>query len=149
MTLQSITNHIQRVRSDVIIYKGPLAAASVHMWSHPTLPDQYIQRPDHNTGNCAFPTLYEQWVGSLTNYYEQGLWDGTYGLLSLSEKTRKSGHLITKAALSPRLFKDPEWWSGRVLNPRPCARQSGTLPTKLTGQWLTKNPKYNHVNELT
>ena len=25
--------------------------------------------------------------------YEQGLWDGTYGLSSLSEKTRKSNHL--------------------------------------------------------
>ena len=42
------------------------------------------------------PTLCEQWVGSLTSHrviYEQGLWDGTYGLSSLSEKTRKSNHL--------------------------------------------------------
>ena len=35
-TLQSIINHTQRVRSDVSIYKAPLAAASVDMWSHPT-----------------------------------------------------------------------------------------------------------------
>ena len=40
--------------------------------------------------------------------------------------------LITKAALSSRLFKDPECWSGRGLNPRPPARQTGALPTELT-----------------
>ena len=42
--------------------------------------------------------------------------------------------VITKAALSPQLFKDPECWSGRALNPRPPARESGTLPTELTGR---------------
>ena len=29
---------------------------------------------------------------------------------------------IKKAALSPQLFKDPECWSGRGLNPRPPPR---------------------------
>ena len=41
--------------------------------------------------------------------------------------------VVTKAARSPQLFKDPECWSGRGLNPRPPA-QSGALPTELTGQ---------------
>jgi len=41
--------------------------------------------------------------------------------------------VITKAALSPQLFKDPECWSGRDLNLRPPAQQSGALPTELTG----------------
>ena len=36
---------------------------------------------------------------------------------------------ITKAALSPQLFKDPECWSGRDLNPRPPARWSNAEPT--------------------
>ena len=40
--------------------------------------------------------------------------------------------VITKAALSPQLFKDPECWSGQGLNPRPPARQTGALPTELT-----------------
>ena len=40
--------------------------------------------------------------------------------------------LITKAALSPQLFKDPECWSGWGLNPRPPARQTGALPTEPT-----------------
>ena len=39
---------------------------------------------------------------------------------------------MTKAALSSQLFKDPESWSGRGLNPRPPARQTGVLPTELT-----------------
>ena len=37
-----------------------------------------------------------------------------------------------KAELSSQLFKDSECWSGRGLNPRPPARQTGALPTELT-----------------
>ena len=53
---------------------------------------------------------------------------GIYGFLSLSEKTRKCNrlHVITKAALSSVC------WSGRSLNPRPPAQQTGALPTELT-----------------
>ena len=40
--------------------------------------------------------------------------------------------LITKAALSPQLFKDPECWSSWGLNPRTPARQTGALPTEPT-----------------
>ena len=40
---------------------------------------------------------------------------------------------MTKAALSPQLFKDPECWSGRDLNLRPPVQQPGALPTELTG----------------
>ena len=42
------------------------------------------------TPGTTSPTLCEQWVGSLTSHrviYEQGLWDGTSGLSSLSKKT--------------------------------------------------------------
>ena len=39
---------------------------------------------------------------------------------------------------SPQLFKGPEFWSGRGLNPRPPARQSGALPTELTGRQLAQ-----------
>ena len=38
------------------------------------------------------------------------------------------------AALSPRLFKDLECWSGRDLNQRPPARQTGAYQTELTGR---------------
>ena len=40
--------------------------------------------------------------------------------------------VITKAALSSHLFKDPECWCGRSLNSRPPTRQTGALPTELT-----------------
>ena len=42
--------------------------------------------------------------------------------------------VITKAARSPQLFKDPECWSGRGFEPRPPARQSGAPPTELTSR---------------
>ena len=45
--------------------------------------------------------------------------------------------VITKAACSPQLFKDPECWSGRGFNLRPPARQSDALPTELTGRRLS------------
>ena len=72
------------------------------------------------------PTLFEQCVGSFTscrNVSNEELRDAACGLLYLSEKTRESSHLqiyvITKAALSTQLFKDPECWSSQGLNPRP------------------------------
>ena len=47
-----------------------------------------------------------------------------------------SGDVITKAALSSQLFKDPQCWFGRGLNPRPPAQHTGALPTELTRRWL-------------
>ena len=40
--------------------------------------------------------------------------------------------VITKAALSSQVFKEPEYWSGRGLNLRPPAQQTNALLTKLT-----------------
>ena len=63
----------------------------------------------------------------------QGLWDGAYGLSSLSEKTRKSNRLqmsLKQAALSPQLFKETKCGSGRDLNQRPAARQTGAYSAK-------------------
>ena len=82
-------------------------------------------------------------VGSFTSHKNKlvkVLGDRTYGFSSLLKKTRKSNHLqidvITKAALSSQLFKDPECWSGGGLNPQPPAWQTGTLPTELTRRRL-------------
>ena len=44
--------------------------------------------------------------------------------------------VITKAAVSSQLFKEPERWSSQGLNPRPTStQQTGALPTELT-RWL-------------
>ena len=59
------------------------------------------------------------------------LCDGTYGLSSLSKKTRKSNHLQMSLQR-----QHPECWSGRSLNPGPPARQTGALPTELTRRRL-------------
>ena len=51
------------------------------------------------------------------------LWDGTFGLSSLSEKTRKSNHLQMKLQRQHFLlsyFKDPECRSGRSLKLTTC-----------------------------
>ena len=45
-------------------------------------------------------------------------------------------NVITKAALSSQLFKDPECWSGWSLDLWPPARQTGLLPPELTRRLL-------------
>ena len=82
-------------------------------------------------------------VGSFTSHMNRSvkvLWDGTYGFLSLSEKTRKSNYLQMSLQrqhfLHSYLFKDPECCSDRGLSPRPPARQTGALPTELTRRRL-------------
>ena len=55
------------------------------------------------------------------------LWDEAHGFSPLSQKTRKSklfANVITKAALSSQVFKDPECWSGRCLTCRSADRRS-------------------------
>ena len=52
----------------------------------------------------------------------------------LESLTINFADVITKAALSSQLFKDPECWSGWGLNPRPSAQQTGSLPAELTRQ---------------
>ena len=74
--------------------------------------------------------------------------DGAYGLSSLSEKTIESNHsvadVITKAALSTRLFREPECWSGQGSNPQPPATWCDTQPTELTGRrWLERERLQN------
>ena len=64
--------------------------------------------------------------------------DGAYGLSFLSEKTIESNHsvadVITKAALSTRLFKELECWPGQGSNQQPPAPWYDTQPTELTGR---------------
>ena len=60
------------------------------------------------------------------------------GLSALSEKTRKSNRLLMllqrQHLLLMQLFKDPECWSGRGLNLRPPAQQTGANPIEVTGR---------------
>ena len=63
----------------------------------PTQPmnHEIAQRPTSTPGTPC-PTLCDKCVGSLTSHRvmnNEVLWDGTYGLSSLSEKTRKSNRL--------------------------------------------------------
>ena len=49
-------------------------------------------------------------------------------------KVQPFADVITKAAVSPQLCKDPDCWSGRGLNLRSTGWQSGALLTELTSQ---------------
>ena len=63
---------------------------------------------------------------------------------------RSSADVITKAVLSPQLFKDPEGWSGLGLNLEPPAQQTGAYPIMISNQEVI--PVWNsHVcdNHLT
>ena len=83
-------------------------------------------------------------VGSFTSHKNKSvkvLRDRTYSFSSLSEKTRKSNHLqmsLQRQHFLRIYFKDPGCWSGRGLNPRPPARQTGALPTELT-RWQSNS----------
>ena len=53
-------------------------------------------RGQTTTPGTTFPTLCDKCVGSFMSHRImkiEGLWDGAYGLSSLSEKTRESKHL--------------------------------------------------------
>ena len=92
-------------------------------------------------------------MGSLTSHRFitlcKGLWDGAYGLSSLSEKFHQKVNPF--ADVITKLFKDPDCWSGRGLNLRPPAQQTGAYPTELTGrrsgvtQIISKKPFCPHI----
>ena len=62
------------------------------------------------------------------------LWDGTYGFLSSSKKTRRSNRLQMSLERQHFLLSylktlgDPKCWSGRDLSPQPSSQQTGSLP---------------------
>ena len=97
-----------------------------------------MKQDQTTTPGTPCPTLCEKCVGSLTspaNQYREDAGDGTYGLSSLSEKTRTSNRLrmsLQRQHILLSYFKTlsvgPVWGS----NPRPPARQSSALPTELT-----------------
>ena len=70
------------------------------------------KRGQVTTPGTPCPTPFEQCVGSFTPrriVNNEELRDGAFGLSPLSQRTRKSfADVITKAALSTQLFKDPE-----------------------------------------
>ena len=65
------------------------------------------------------------------------LWDGTfYRPYPRRLESPTNAHVITEAAFSPQLFKDPECLSGRGLNLRSLTQHSSALATELTGRRL-------------
>ena len=67
----------------------------------------------------------------------KGLWEGSYGLSVLSEKTRKSNRLqklLQRQHFLLSYLKTLSVGPARGLNPRPPAQQTGAYPIELTGR---------------
>ena len=96
------------------------------------------------------PLLFSNSVGSFTSHRinHEELWDGAYGLSSLSEKTRKSNHLqmslkkphflLSYLKTSRTLVRNSTYWANRSAvkdDKSYCARDSLTLvkPAVLKG----------------
>ena len=93
-------------------------------------------RPQHRE---LRPLLFanSEWDGSLTSHrviYEQGLWDGAYGLSSLSEKTSKSNHFQMPLQRQHFLLCYLKTLSGGPAGVWTHDLPHGTPPTEPTGR---------------
>ena len=93
----------------------------------------------HHRGLC--PLLFRNSsVGSFTSHKNQN----SERAVSFRPYPRRLKYLTicrcyNKGSQSPKLFQDPECWSGRGLNPRAPAQLTGACPIELTGRRLMTN----------
>ena len=93
----------------------------------------------HYRGLC--PLLFRNSsVGSFTSQKNQN----SERAVSFRSYPRRLKYLTicrcyNKGSQSPKLFQDPECWSGRGLNPRAPAQLTGACPIELTGRRLMTN----------
>ena len=93
----------------------------------------------HYRGLC--PLLFRNSsVGSFTSHKNQN----SERAVSFFPYPRRLKYLTicrcyNKGSQSPKLFQDPECWSGRGLNPRAPAQLTGACPIELTGRRLMTN----------
>ena len=118
-------------RPHFFLEKGPLI---LQKGAHFTLIGQFLELTLQCCGFFCFPQISNQISGSSVRRDQRFFRPYPRGLESLTAFV----DVITKAALSSQLLKDPECWSGRYLNPRPPAQQTGALPTELTRQLFVK-----------
>ena len=112
---------------------------------------QPVKQGQTTTSGTLYTSLCEKCVGSLKYPANQDAGDGTYGLLSLSEKTRTSNHLqmsLQRQHILLSYFKilsvGPVWGS----TSRPPAQQSGALPIEPTRRRHLKYLKILGVHDI-
>ena len=128
---KTITDNNTDLTAALFLEKGPLI---LHKGAHFTLTGQFLELTLQCCGFFCFPQISNQISGSSVRRDQRFFRPYPRGLESLTAFV----DVITKAALSSQLLKDPECWSGRYLNPRPPAQQTGALPTELTRQLFVK-----------
>ena len=133
------------VSSDVSIQRHHWQPLSIHLWA-------YCIHPTHDVNDVVCegwpqppsPTLFEQWCGSFYVPQEPdkceccGTGPTVFRPYPRRLESLTFADVITKAAFSSQLFKDPECWSGWGSNPWPPAQQTDALPTELTRRRLSK-----------
>ena len=128
--------------------KAPLAAALSPFMSLLYPPNPWCEWCDEwrltTTPGSTSPTLFEQWCGFFYVPQEPakckccGTGPTVFRPYPRRLESLTFADVITKAAFSSQLFKDPECWSGWGSNPWPPAQQTGALPTELTRRRLSK-----------
>ena len=104
---------------------------------------QPVKQGQTTTLEISSPALSDKWVGSLTspaNHVTLKMQETGPMVYSPCPRTPERltiCRVITKAARSPQLFKDPECWSGRGLNLRPC--NSAVRCSTNRANWSTCN----------
>ena len=114
--------------------KAPLTAALSPFMSLLCPPNPWCEWCDEcrltTTPGRTSPTLLEKWCGFFYVPQEPDKCKCCETGPTVFRPYPKRLRLITKAALSSQLFKDPECWSSRGSNPWSPAEQTGTLPTE-------------------
>ena len=128
---KTITDNNTDLTAALFLEKGPLI---LQKGAHLTLTGQFLELTLQCCGFFCFPQISNQISGSSVRRDQRFFRPYPRGLESLTAFV----DVITKAALSSQLLKDPKCWSGRYLNPQPPAQQTGALPTELTRQLLVK-----------
>ena len=128
---KTITDNNTDLTAALFLEKGPLI---LQKGAHLTLTGQFLELTLQCCGFFCFPQISNQISGSSVRRDQRFFRPYPRGLESLTAFV----DVITKAALSSQLLKDPKCWSGRYLNPRPPAQQTDALPTELTRQLFVK-----------
>ena len=105
----------------------------------PTQTDGGTSQIDHDIGAYVpypFQTLLRVLLRPLPTEVQGWRRQGQRLNVTVQWRDHRNRERVSQLAWSHQFFKDLGWWSGRGLNSRSPAQQTGALPTELTGRRL-------------